>query len=151
MPARRRRRPGGVEPAPDLSTRQGRRTAQATAAQVFADRQRAEREEQGRLARERNEARARERRRQELVEAKERAAARLRDVRRRGLPGAVRIEADEAYRAALDALLRDEQGLPPIEEEAAEPDGTEEAAEGGEGAIEGEEAEGESVDAEPST
>lgn len=118
MPARRRRKPGGVEETPDLSTRQGRKAAQQRAARVFADRQRAEREEQSRQARERNEARRRERRRQELIEAKDKAAARLRDVRRRDLPGAVRAEAEAAYRAALDALMRDEQGLPPEEDGA---------------------------------
>jgi len=132
MPARRRRRPGGVEPTPDLATRQGRRTAQHSAARVFADRQQAERDEQSRRARERNEARLRERRHEELVEAKERAAARLKDVRRRGLPGAVRIEAEEAYRAALDALLRDEQGLPPVDEAEAPDDGAAAAEPAGE-------------------
>lgn len=122
MPPRRRRRPGGAPAEFDLSTPQGRKAAQQSAAQAFAQRQRAEREEQSRLARERNEARRKEQRRQELVEAKDRAAARLRDVRRRNVPGAVRAEADAAYRAALDALLRDEQGLPPVEEDERERD-----------------------------
>lgn len=121
MPARRRRAPGGNDPAaatPDLATRGGRRTAEQEAAQVFAERVRAEREEQRQAAQVRREAAAREDRRRELTKAKDRAADRLKEVRRRGTGGEARTEADAAYRAALDALIRDEQGLPPLAPDA---------------------------------
>lgn len=113
MPARKRHKPGGVEEGPDLTTKSGRRTAQQQAAKEFADRLAAEKAEQKRVQRERQEARRAAQRRQDLQAAKDAAAARLKEVRRRGLPGPVRAEAEEAYRAALDALLRDEQGLEP--------------------------------------
>ena len=116
MPARKRHKPGGVDEPPDLGTRSGRKVAQKSAAQIFAERREAERE-QRQAARVRREAQAREARRRELTQAKDAAAARLKDVRRRDAPGAVRVEAEAAYRAALDALLRDEQGLPPLSEE----------------------------------
>lgn len=121
MPARRRRRPGGVDPTPDLSTRTGRRTAQHDAAKVFADRQLADKQEQRERSRVQREAAAREKQRRELSEAKDAAARRLKDVRRRGASAEARAEVEAAYRAALDAVLRDEQGLPPLsaEEQAA--------------------------------
>jgi hypothetical protein len=121
MPARKRRKPGGVEEQPDLSTRGGRKVAQKSAAQIFAERQQAAKDEQREAARVRREAQEREERRRQLNRAKDAAAARLKEVRRRDAPGAARAEAEAAYRAALDALLRDEQGLPPLsaEEQAA--------------------------------
>jgi hypothetical protein len=106
MPARKRRKPGGPEEQPVKS-----------AAQVFADRQQAAKDEQREAARVRREAQEREERRRQLTRAKDAAADRLKEVRRRGASGAARIEAEAAYRAALDALLRDEQGLPPLSEE----------------------------------
>ncbi|HXH58099.1 hypothetical protein [Iamia sp.] len=121
MPARRRRVPGGIDPSaapPDRATSGGRRAAQQEAAQVFADRTRAEREEQRQAARVRREAAEREGRRRELTKSKDRAADRLKDVRRRGAGTEARTEADAAYRAALDALIRDEQGLPPLAPDA---------------------------------
>ncbi len=119
MPARKRRKPGGGVEEPDLTTRSGRKAAQQTAAQVFAERQRAEREEQREQARVRREAQAREDRRRELTKAKDAAAARLKDVRKRGGSGDERIAAEAAYRASLDALIRDEQGLPPLDPDPA--------------------------------
>jgi hypothetical protein len=118
MPARKRRKPGGVEEQPpDLSTRGGRKVAQKSAAQIFAERQQAAKDEQREAARVRREAQERENRRRELNRAKDAAAARLKDVRRRGASGDARTEAEAAYRAALDAVIRDEQGLPPLSEE----------------------------------
>ena len=117
MPARKRHKPGGVDEQPDLSTRSGRKVAQKSAAQIFAERQQAEREEQRSQARVRREAQERENRRRELTKAKDLAADRLKDVRRRGASGDQRTAAEAAYRAALDALIRDEQGLPPLSEE----------------------------------
>ncbi|HEX7134588.1 MAG TPA: hypothetical protein VF228_18585, partial [Iamia sp.] len=121
MPARKRRKPGGVEeqaPAPpDLSTRGGRKVAQKSAAEIFAERQQAAKDEQREAARVRREAQERENRRRELNRTKDAAAARLKEVRRRGASGEARTEAEAAYRAALDAVIRDEQGLPPLSEE----------------------------------
>ncbi|QYG93328.1 hypothetical protein HC251_13440 [Iamia sp. SCSIO 61187] len=117
MPARKRHKPGGVGDQPDLGTRSGRKVAQRSAAQIFAERREAEREEQRQAARVRREAQQREDRRRELNRAKDAAAARLKEVRRRDVPGAARAEAEAAYRAALDAVIRDEQGLPPLSEE----------------------------------
>lgn len=105
MPARKRRKHGGAVVAPK------------SAAEVFAERQQAERAEQREAARVRREAQAREERRRQLTVAKDRAADRLKDVRRRGASGEVRAEAEAAYRAAIDALIRDEQGLPPLSDE----------------------------------
>lgn len=121
MPARKRRKVGGEVERPDLSTRGGRKEAQRSAAEVFAERQQAARDEQRAQARVRREAQEREDRRRVLTKAKDDAAARLKDVRRRDAPGEQRVEAEAAYRAALDALIRDEQGLPPLDE--PEPDG----------------------------
>jgi len=120
MPARRRRHPGGVDPTPDLSTRTGRRTAQHDAAKVFADRQVADKQEQRERSRVQREAAAREKQRRELSEAKDAAARRLKDVRRRGASAEARAEVEAAYRAALDAVLRDEQGLPPADDAPTE-------------------------------
>ncbi|HMJ78517.1 MAG TPA: hypothetical protein VK507_21210 [Iamia sp.] len=117
MPARKRHKPGGVEDVPDLSTRSGRKVAQKSAAQIFAERQQAVRDEQREASRVRREAQQREDRRRELTKAKDAAASRLKEVRRRGASGAARTDAEAAYRAALDALIRDEQGLPPLSEE----------------------------------
>jgi hypothetical protein len=106
MPARKRKKPGGgVEPTPK------------SAAQVFAERQQAAKDEQREASRVRREAQQREDRRRELTKAKDAAATRLKDVRRRGASGEARIEAEAAYRAAIDALIRDEQGLPPLSDE----------------------------------
>lgn len=116
MPARKRHKPGGAEP--DLGTRSGRKVAQRSAAQIFAERREAEREEQRQAARARRQAQEREARRRQLTQAKDLAAARLKEVRRRAAPGSARVEAEAAYRAALEALLRDEQGLPPLADEA---------------------------------
>lgn len=113
MPARKRRKPGGVEPQPDLSTRSGRKQAQASAAEVFAKRQAEERRRQSEEAKVRRAAQEREDRRRRLTQDKDRAADGLKEVRRRGAPAEARVEAEAAYRAALDALIRDEQGLPP--------------------------------------
>lgn len=121
MPARKRRKPGGVEEQPDLSTRTGRTTAQKSAAQVFAERQAAEKAEQREASRVRREAQEREERRRQLTRDKDAAAARLKEVRRRGAGGDARVEAEAAYRAALDALIRDEQGLPPVDPTAEAP------------------------------
>jgi hypothetical protein len=118
MPARKRRKVGGAVEQPDLTTRGGRKEAERSAAEVFAERQRAERDEQRAQARVRREAQAREDRRRELTKAKDAAAARLKDVRRRDAPGEERSAAEAAYRAALDALIRDEQGLPPLPADA---------------------------------
>jgi hypothetical protein len=107
MPARKRRKPGGLEP----------QTAPKSAAQIFAERQQAAKDEQRQAARVRREAQQREDRRRELTRAKDAAAARLKEVRRRDAPGSARAEAEAAYRAAIDALIRDEQGLPPLSEE----------------------------------
>jgi hypothetical protein len=115
VPSRKRRKPGGAVEGPDLSTRGGRKQAQRSAAEIFAERQAAEREEQRQAARVRREAQAREDRRRELTRAKDAAAARLKEVRRRDGSGEERIAAEAAYRAALDALIRDEQGLPPLD------------------------------------
>jgi len=46
--------------------------------------------------------------------SKEDAAEHLKQVRRRSASADERAAADAAYRAALDAVLRDEQGLPPL-------------------------------------
>jgi hypothetical protein len=117
MPARKRRKHGGAVVAPK------------SAAEVFAERQQAERAEQREAARVRREAQEREERRRQLTVAKDRAADRLKDVRRRGASGEVRAEAEAAYRAAIDALIRDEQGLPPAEPEP-EPEPTGEPDQG---------------------
>src|SRR5687768_5446330 len=117
MPARKRRKPAGAVDQPDLSTRGGRKVAQRSAAEVFAERQQAARDEQREASRVRREAQEREDRRRQLTRAKDEAAARLKEVRRRGGSGAARTEAEAAYRAALDAVIRDEQGLPPLSEE----------------------------------
>jgi hypothetical protein len=125
MPARKRRRtttaatPAAAIPA--APARGDRKAAQKSAAELFAERQQAEKEEQRQAARVRREAQAREDRRRELNRAKDAAAARLKEVRRRGAGGEARAEAEAAYRAALDAVLRYEQGLPPLSaEEQAE-------------------------------
>ncbi|MGI8938591.1 MAG: hypothetical protein ACR2JF_10340 [Iamia sp.] len=123
MPARKRHKPGGVEPEEsyDLSTKSGRRRAQDTAAQRFAIRRQAEKDEERARAKAHREAAERENRRRELGKEKDRAADHLKEVRRRGGSADQRAQAEAAYRAALDAVLRDEQGLPPLsEEEAAE-------------------------------
>lgn len=117
MPARKRRKPVGADAPAAAPTRVDRQAAQKSAAQIFAERQQAAKDEQREAARVRREAQAREDRRRELTRAKDAAAARLKDVRRRDAPGAARAEAEAAYRAALDAVIRDEQGLPPLSEE----------------------------------
>lgn len=119
MPARKRHKPGGSPPedAFDLSTRSGRRQAQATAAQRFATRRQVERDEERERQRAHREAAEREERRRRLAKDKDDAAARLKEVRRRGGSAEQRAGAEAAYRAALDAVLRDEQGLPPLTEE----------------------------------
>lgn len=123
MPARKRRKPGGNgEQPPDLATRSGRKVAQKSAAEIFAERQAAERAEQREAARVRREAQEREERRRQLTRDKDAAADRLKEVRRRGAGGEARAEAEAAYRAALDALIRDEQGLPPVPAGEVEPD-----------------------------
>lgn len=122
MPARKRHKPGGVQPEedPDLSTRSGRRRAQEAEAQKFATRRQAEKDEERARSRAHREAAEREDRRRELAKGKDRAAERLKEVRRRGGSAEQRAEAEAAYRVALDAVLRDEQGLPPLTEEEAE-------------------------------
>jgi hypothetical protein len=118
MPARKRRKTTGAAAAPPAApARVDRQAAQKSAAEVFAERQQAIKDEQRDAARVRREAQAREDRRRELNRAKDAAAARLKDVRRRDTPGSARAEAEAAYRAALDAVIRDEQGLPPLSEE----------------------------------
>jgi len=112
MPARKRRKPGGVEETGPAKS----------AAQIFAERQQAAKDEQRHAARVRREAQEREERRRQLTAAKDAAAARLKEVRRRGGSGEARTEAEAAYRAALDALIRDEQGLPPVDPDAPTPD-----------------------------
>ncbi len=123
MPARRRRRPGGQPPTPgpesDLSTRAGRRRAEADAAQEFAARRQAQQDEERARARAHREAAEREDHRRQLGQAKDRAADRLKEVRRRGGGAQARATAEAEYRAALDAVLRDEQGLPPLTDDDA--------------------------------
>lgn len=121
MPARKRRKPGGAPPQSsfDLSTRSGRRAAQQAEAQTFATRRQVEKDDERARARAHREAAERENRRRELGQAKDRAAGRLKDVRRRGGRPEQRVAAEAEYRAALDAVLRDEQGLPPLSEEEA--------------------------------
>ncbi len=113
MPARKRKKVGGGVPAPP---------PQKSAAHVFAERQQAAKDEQREAARVRREAQQREERRRQLTRDKDRAADRLKDVRRRGASGEARVEAEAAYRAALDALIRDEQGLPPLDPDAEAPE-----------------------------
>lgn len=106
MPARKRRKPGGLV-----------ETTPRSAAQVFAERQQAAKDAQRQAAKVRREAQEREERRRQLTRDKDAAAARLKEVRRRGASGDARVEAEAAYRLALDALIRDEQGLPPASDE----------------------------------
>lgn len=121
MPARKRHKPGGAQPATefDLSTRAGRRRAQEAEAQTFAIRRQAERDEERERQRAHREAAQREERRRRLAKDKDAAAAQLKEVRRRGGSAEQRASAEAAYRVALDAVLRDEQGLPPLTEEEA--------------------------------
>lgn len=118
MPARKRHKPGGQQPETsfDMTTRSGRRSAEASAAAQFAARREREKEEERARSRAHREAAEREQRRRTLAKEKDRAADRLKEVRRRGASAEQRAEAEAGYRAALDAVLRDEQGLPPLEE-----------------------------------
>ncbi|HEU5150520.1 MAG TPA: hypothetical protein VFU19_08485 [Iamia sp.] len=121
MPARKRRKTTpAATPAAAAPVTVDRQAAQRSAAEIFAERQQAAKATEREAARVRREAQAREDRRRELTRAKDRAADRLKEVRRRGASGEARAEAEAAYRAALDALIRDEQGLPPLTEEEAE-------------------------------
>lgn len=125
MPARRRRRAGDrptAGPVPAPAGRADRRAAEEEAARLFAERRAALEAEEAERARVHREAAAREQRRRDLLRAKEEAAERLKEVRRRGGSAEERAEADAAYRAALDAVLRDEQGLPPADADGAEPE-----------------------------